>query len=333
MVFTNYFIAQQHATDEMPIHSCNASPTYDAIWTFTPHEIVDFSKFTMITSLIIECYGPDQEDPPTKRSPWCLLGTHLPEHSIRCSGHLDLLSCLSASNIIDQEDTGPFTLPSLNNLFPLLRKLLIKNTYPNHSSPVYLKSLTDLPSGLHQLEINNTMIEDIGFIISNFCPNIMILTLNNNRFPIKLTSMPPNLETFQCIHETITDDIHLQEFTSAITIIHSTISYVYIHPSVIQNHNPDALPVFLKVERIIVAGCKSPYDEQILANPKNEFGTKAQHIVNTNKYRYYLQFGSIPSRILIKPEEEEVCRENPIIVALHLASNYPRRMAEFMTYI
>jgi len=315
----------------MPIHSCNADHNYDAIWTYMPNEIVNFSKFTMIQSLIIECYGPDQDDPPTKRSPWCLLGTNLPEHLIRCSGHLDLFACLSSSNLQQDDDTTPFTLPSLQ-MFPLLRKLLIKNTYSTNietpSPPVFLKALTDLPSGLHQLEIHNTMIEDIGFIIGNFCPNVMILRLNNNRFPIQLTSMPDYLETFHCVNETITSDIYLSEVTSAINIIHSNISYVYVHPSLIQP--PNDLDDFIKLERIIMAGCTSPYDEKILANNKIDFVTKAKHMMEINNHRYYLEFGSIPKRIRIKVEGD--C-ENPIIIALHLASNYPRRIAEFMTYV
>lgn len=41
----------------------------------------------------------------------------------------------------------------------------------------------------------------------------------------------------------------------------------------------------------------------------------------------YLDFGSIPRRIQNAYEH----RENPIVAALHLSSNYPRRMAEFIT--
>jgi len=40
-----------------------------------------------------------------------------------------------------------------------------------------------------------------------------------------------------------------------------------------------------------------------------------------------LELGSIPRRIRISTEEDLY---NPIIIAMKLASNYPRRMAEFV---
>jgi hypothetical protein len=51
--------------------------------------------------------------------------------------------------------------------------------------------------------------------------------------------------------------------------------------------------------------------------------------VNTNlRYKTYEEIGSIAARIRVS--EDNI--ENPIVVAMKLASNYPRRMAEFLSY-
>jgi len=50
--------------------------------------------------------------------------------------------------------------------------------------------------------------------------------------------------------------------------------------------------------------------------------------VNKNiNYKLYAEFGFIPKRIRVSSVED---LKNPIIVAMNLASNYPRRMAEFL---
>jgi hypothetical protein len=121
--------------------------------------------------------------------------------------------------------------------------------------------------------------------------------------------------------EKFTHDIHIPKETAVISLIHSTIPYIYVDKSLIHSN------VF-RHERLIVAGCRSHYNEVILANNKIKFLNKIQHIIRTNSEQIYLHFGSIPKRILFHNTEEE--KENPIILALHLASNYPRRMAEFM---
>ena len=55
--------------------------------------------------------------------------------------------------------------------------------------------------------------------------------------------------------------------------------------------------------------------------------TCIKRINDAHQYKIYLEFGSIPYRIKNAYEN----RENPIIAALHLASNLTRRMAEFVT--
>ena len=59
---------------------------------------------------------------------------------------------------------------------------------------------------------------------------------------------------------------------------------------------------------------------------------KMEYIQSVNNDRYtqvYSEFGSIPGRIRNAYDH----RHNPIVAAMHLASNYPRRMAEFVTEV
>ena len=320
MIFKGLLTTEKKTT-EMPIHTCTASPDiFDAVWTFIPHEVIDFSKFMTIRSLVIECYGPDYADPPTARTPWCLLGCRVPQTNISCSGHINLFECFTSPHLYP--DNEPFTLPTLR-MFPLLENIIIQNTY--HGSPtiapVYLKSLTDIPNNLRTLEIHNSLIEDIGSIVTQ-CPSLVTLRLQNNKFPIKIHSYPSTLHALYVVGETITHDMNISKDTAIISLIHSNIPYIYIDPSILYSN------VF-RHERLIVAGCASPYDECILSNNQIKFLPKVQHIVYTNSTHIYRHFGSIPSRIRINDLDAD--RENPIIVALKgLQSNYPRRMAEFI---
>jgi hypothetical protein len=305
----------------MPIHSCNATPNiYDAIWTFVPNEIIDFTKFTMITSLIIECYSPEIDDPPIGRTQWCMLGRGLPEKSLRCSGHIDLFACLHSSHLC-KDSNEPFTLPSIKYKFPFLQQLFIQNIYTGiHSKhPVYLKTLTDLPDNLQILNIHNSLIDNIGHIVTHLCPNLTTLRLNSNHFPIHLTYLPTFLQSLYCIREHFTQDLHLSEHTSVVSFVHSTFQYIYPHQSLL-------IPNPFRIGRFIVASCHSPYDETILSIPKTPFSLKILHIFNTNSHKYYLHFANIPTKLRISSTND---LHNPIIIALHLASNYPRRMAEF----
>jgi hypothetical protein len=77
----------------------------------------------------------------------------------------------------------------------------------------------------------------------------------------------------------------------------------------------------------MVAGCDSPYDEAIISNHKIPFSTKIQHIKHINLRRVYQHFCEVRRRIN-NPYEH---RDEPIVAALFLASNYPRRMAEFLS--
>lgn len=319
----------------MPIHTCSATPDiFDAVWTYIPNEVIDFSKFEMIRSLVIECFGPDQLSPPTTRTPWCLLGTNVEEQYIMCSGQVeDLLlfaprtptskSCSprGVSQIIETS-AGPYTFPSLH-MFPLLEKLIIQNTFHSSvtGSPVYIKAFTDIPPHLLSLEIHNSLIEDIGSIIQQ-CHHLTALRLHNNLNPINITYLPPTLNAFYVLGETFTSHLRIPFNTAVIRFVHSTIPYIYMDHALVAPKT-----TVVRHERFIIAGCQTPYNPKILADNKIRFIQKVHHILFTNAQHIYQHFGSIPTRIRVSSEEE---LNNPIIKALNLASNYPRRMAEFI---
>jgi hypothetical protein len=347
--FLKVFESTREENYKMPIHTCTATPDiFDAVWTYIPNEVIDFSKFTTVRSLVIECFRPDQSTPPTARTPWCLLGSNVQEQYIVCSGEVfDINSlfaprtprtpCTPKMNLYSPRGGGgggdephqpidhsePYPFPSLH-MFPLLEKLIIQNTFHSSitSSPVYLKSFTDMPPNLHTLEFHNTLVEDIGSVIQQ-CHHLTSLRLHNNVHPITLTYLPHTLNAFYVSGETFTNDIQIPLNTAVIRFIHSTLNYIHMDPAVEQLTKAGG-----RHERFIIAGCQSPYDARILADNKIRFLPKVQHILNTNAHHIYQHFGAIPKQIRM-PADEELA-DNYIITALHLASNYPRRMAEFI---
>ena len=87
---------------------------------------------------------------------------------------------------------------------------------------------------------------------------------------------------------------------------------------------------------ILINKCTTPYDEDILNNSAIQYYRRNEiiikHINKTNAYNTYIHYGTIPKRIRLNLSDVETMK-NPIIIALNLGSNYPRRMAEFMSYI
>ena len=114
----------------MPIHTCCAAygaGPFDAIWEYIPGECINFSKFRNVRTLVVECYGPDNLNPPIARTPWCCLGNKMSFNS--CSGNGNRFRCDPSSH------NEPYTLPSLRE-FPLLEKVIISNIYdPSGSLP------------------------------------------------------------------------------------------------------------------------------------------------------------------------------------------------------
>jgi len=319
----------------MPIHTCCAAHgagPFDAIWEYIPGERINFSKFRTVQTLVVECYGPDNLNPPTKRTPWCELGnTRCPSPSSCSGGYMDY----GPSARLLQSTNEPYTLPTLRE-FPLLEKVIIANIYDRSGSlpasfgsggsgglghpSVYLKDLTDIPESVTTLELHRTKIIDIGALLST-CPQLTGLRLQNNQYVINTANFPPALRKLDVINEVFVQDILLTPELVLISMIHSQFPAFRIESEEIGRAVPG------RHERLLIAGCDSPYDELIMSNNKIKFSKKIAHITDINTRKVYQHFCEVRRRIH-NPYEH---RDEPIVAALFLSANYPRRMAEFLS--
>jgi Leucine-rich repeat (LRR) protein len=211
---------------------------------------------------------------------------------------------------------GPYTLPSLNALFPNLEMLTIRN-HAIKEIPVFLGELTDLPSKLTQLSIVNTHIKNIGEIIQS-CSNLRRLHLFGNMNPINMIRLPPILVQMHMHSERMVHPLPVSTTLNELICQDSSL------PEGIANVNPKILV------NLLISGCTGhPYENEILGDATTvaRYHARYRHINRINAERMCLQFGSIPKRIRLTHEDDQF---NPIIVGLCLASNTARRMAEFV---
>lgn len=320
----------------MPIHTCcavNGLGPFDAIWEYIPGERINFSKFRTVRTLLVECYGPDDQfnKPPLARTPWCELGNPRCPSPTSCSGYMDYFICGSATRLPTNE---PYTLPTLRE-FPLLEKVIIANIYDRSGSlpasfgiggggnpSVYLKDLTDIPESVTILELHRTQIRDIGALLAK-CPQLTGLRLQNNQYVIETANFPPALRKLDVINEVFVQDIQLTPELVLISMIHSKFPAFRIESEEIGR----VVPGRRRHERLLIAGCDSPYDELIMSNNKIKFSNKIAHIIDINTRKVYQHFCEVRRRIH-NPYEH---RDEPIVAALFLSANYPRRMAEFLS--
>jgi len=351
----------------MPIHTCSGIPLgIDALWTYIPNEEIDFTRYWYIRHLRIECYdpadGPQMNSPAfnhhtvyncdieydqtyTKCQGRCFY-QQPPQSSVICCSSTSSSSVSTSTTVEETTNTTslpaqqpyqqregypaypppptptvthqPYTIPSLKYLFPRLKTLIIKNIPSGvNCGPTFIGSLTSIPSTVVSLEIEHTLINNIGEIVMD-SPNLVFLQIRNNQLPIKnLTQLPPNLTRFSTFRETLTTPIKAN----------THLEFVYM----VQSKFPgitDLNPEFVK--DIMIRWGKHPYDRRLLdqSDPRDII----KHINLVHAHQVYIHYASIPLRIR-RPNAEDEYEENPIIVALHLASNYPRRMAEFMSYV
>ena len=306
----------------MPIKTCPKTiGKCNAVWTFVPYEEIDFNKYRFVKTLIIESYNPTKIV-STEHNNIINYNEIYPEYlpilniTSLCVYsryyHMDFMRLYqmyyNPPNLIYNREA--YILPSLTDKFPRLERLIIQNK--NNNSVVYLSALTDIPHTVTDLVIENTMLSNIGSIISE-CPNIMSIKLNTNMYKIKITKLPINLRYLYIDTETLTEPIKVNPGLRIICISQSSIPGI---------ENLKYVPS----SYITIDSCESPYDNVLLSNPTMRTIDRVSHINMVNMHRVYTDFGSIPHRIQISDKNIN----NPIVVALNLASNYPRRMAEFI---
>jgi hypothetical protein len=284
-----------------------------AIWTYIPNEYIDFNNYSFVKILRIECVNQSELLEPSK------------DHSQRkiyprgAKSHYYYNWSTTPPTSSDTIENVPYILPSIKHLFPILETLIISNGYDGitKKNPVYIDILTDIPPTVKMLNIEYTMITNIGEIIHT-CPNLELLKLHNNLYHIYIPlqkPLPVSLTKLNISMETFTNELYVHDNLHIITILNSNIPGI-------QNLK------YNNKKNLIMYGCETPYDNAIFYDNNLSQYEKIKHIQLVNSCNIYQHFGSIPTRIRVSSNED---LENPIIIALHLASNYPRRMAEFIS--
>lgn len=225
----------------------------------------------------------------------------------------------------------PFTIPSIASLFPNLLYLRIQKTTSIRfgyrmrrtlGHPCFIGHITDIPPSVIDVVIEGTYITDLTTLF-NHGPNIRSFKLVHNLTPISM----PRIQLPLGLNKLIIEESAFLDNTQIIfpTTIWS-ITCVRCHMMLtrlenLENAQPDLNMVFEE--------CTTPYDERILNTHKYHpeiTKKKVEHITYVNAQHVYAELGSIPERIYVTKKN----MESPIVKAMFLGSNYPRRSAEFV---
>ena len=295
----------------MPIIDINPTcPKTAAEWRYIPNEDIDLSDFMNIETLFITAASPPR--------------TFLYED---CA-------------------YPPSTLPSIAALFPNLIYLRVVkpnsitrfgySQVGNYSqsrwgaySLCYIGGITDIPVTVKHVVIEDAYITDITNVFRHG-PELEYFALKNNFTDVSVSLPLPN-KIVECLIERTT-------FVDALTFPSSIQKIGCLHCEIPRMYGLDKAPESLS---LVIEECDTPYDNYIIDRgfmepcwhrhhfvnePDKSTTGKVTHITRLNAVLTYLDFGSIPKRIPVSPDNIE----NPIVLAMNLSSNYPRRMAEFI---
>ena len=194
---------------------------------------------------------------------------------------------------------------------------------------------TRIPDSVRVLTLLETNVTDLTKINVNWSNIYKLILKNNIKLKGKYLNIPEGVEYLK-LEEQICDTIRLPSTNIRLILQYVTINHItgYLPKLRIDVDYSSYLPNY-NTSKII--NFDLDRDDEIDESFGNEGEIRSKYhlmkinyIKSVNKqtnYQTYIDFGSIPYRIKNAYEH----RENPIIVALHLASNIPRRMAEFVT--
>jgi len=210
----------------------------------------------------------------------------------------------------ETESSTDYVIPSMVGLFPNLTHLRIRNRLT--------VGITDLPATVVDVQLLRTSITDVSPIF-RFGINLLTFSVIRNVTPISMNlPLPSKLLRFWMENTVVTDVVILPNTIGSVSCQGCIIPRLYG----LENASND---LYFNLN-----GCITPYDQQrIYQKPFGYQNIKdiVEYITVVNAVDNYLELGSIPRRIRISTEEDLY---NPIIIAMKLASNYPRRMAEFV---
>ena len=198
-----------------------------------------------------------------------------------------------------------------------------------------------IPDSVRTLIFHRTTIADLGQLVSVNWYNIQLLVLSSNHLLngkslivpegiVELKIISQNLrdirfmgnpaDTTNHVRKLVTEYGSFEKLTGHLPrnqiLLFSTTRSIYTQPTheIMRDYQRELLRVPSTRHRLLM----NKRDKDILeciARMNVEMG-----------YSLYEDFGSIPKRIRVS----EANMENPIVVAMNLSSNYPRRMAEFL---
>lgn len=338
---SNQFVLQPISTDEITT----------AIWTFVPGEVLDFTSFSKINTLHITAYLPqkhvklDDEEPdafemiqdsisilqnnsgvtpPTQQQ---TPTTHKNQNKIeedaqdaQDAQEKDRTTKVKKVTKEEEQTPEPYTIPSLSVLFPNLTRLFIKNWEFGPNRKCFIGRLTDVPHTLLEIILDDTYITDFGPVLS-YGVNLLSITLRDNVHPIYMSHpLPDKLISFTLFRTILLDPLIFPQGILNILCGHSTIPKIYG-----LENNINLNTVVCSFDR-----CITPYNlDDIRISPPSKTRLRIQHIALTNAQQVYSDFGSIPNKIQVSQHNID----NPIVVAMNLSTNYPRRMAEFIAQL
>ena len=227
--------------------------------------------------------------------------------------------------------------PELNNTTPRIPPLDDCNNGNLFRLELFEMDVTDMPripDSVDTLVFTDTTITNLSQINVNW-ENIVRLELNNNRqLNTDLLIIPNGLEEILIINQqfmTIRSPPTLLDFSARSSYIHHLVGH--LPKFSIQMDLSSNSPLYWGGLNRISKQCEEETEnrwgmiEPILHKwhiIKLEFIRAVNHIYYN---KMYIELGSIKHRIR-NPVEH---RENPIVAAMFLGSNYLRRAAEFMT--
>lgn len=200
---------------------------------------------------------------------------------------------------------------------------------------VDLTDMPEIPDSVRSLTLRNTTITNLNQIRSKR-NTLVTLILDTNTKLTGNVNVPEGVEEFAMVNQQVevirfppgTKTVHfgpLARFTQLTGSLPSSELYcvhVFTHPY------KNGLIEMDKRCKNEISNSLPMYEDLVIQEWHKK---KMRYIEEVNKqigYTAYANMGSIPKRIRVSPDNIE----NPIVVAMNLVSNYPRRMAEFVCY-
>lgn len=223
----------------------------------------------------------------------------------------------------DPEDPECFQVPSLDIFSRLTQLELIEMDVEN---------MPKIPDSVNTLVITHTNITNLNQINVNWV-NISTLVLVANPYLNGTSLLVPTGVVVLKIENQQLDLIRLPGSILDVVLTQSSITLLTgVLPirnlSLISScslYHSESIPIYKYFQRDWL-----PFHAQRFGNIQEHnhlsYLKRIADINNAENYKIYLDFGSIPHRIRVS--ENNI--NNPIVVALKLCSNYPRRMAEFV---